>query len=431
MDPLDGIRLEIDDIDTRLARLFEERMDKVAELWEYKRSQGLPILDAARERRVLERTSACVRNPGLRPLHREFQRELMRLGRSLQEGLSDPEGTLRVRADGADYPVHIGSGILSRACDLLHPDGKTLIVTDEGVPEAYLDTICKLFPESPVVLLDQGEAGKSFDLAELIISKLLEGGFTRSDCILALGGGKVCDLAGFAAACYMRGIRWYAIPTTLLAQLDASVGGKTAVNFGGIKNAAGAFHHPSGVLVDTALTQTLPPRLLHEGLAELIKIAAVCDSDLFQRLEAAPAEIPQDLLESFVREAVRLKAEVVSADPRDLGVRAALNFGHTIGHAVEALSHGALLHGECVAIGMMYTSSGQARERIEAMLRRWTLPTEDSFTPKELLQAAIHDKKASQGGVRMVLVQSPGECRFELADQDKLLTIIEKRKNEE
>ena len=429
MDALEGIRIEIDDIDKRLAGLFEQRLEAVARAGEYKLSHGLPTVDADREAHVLESSAEALGDSSLVPLHREFQRELISLARARQEALSDPPGSLRIYAGGSSYPVIIGSGLLERTRELLKVEGKVLIVTDEGVPVRYLRAMLELFPGAPVVTLPQWEGSKTLASLELILTTLMDEGFTRSDALVALGGGMVCDVAGFAAACYMRGIRWYAVPTTLLSQLDASVGGKTAVNLGGVKNVAGAFHNPCGVLADTSLTATLPPKIFSEGMAELIKIAAVADAELFRALEDVRNILPPVMLENFVRKAVTLKAEAVSRDPRDHGTRASLNFGHTIGHAVESLSGATMLHGECVAIGMLYTSTGEARERIATLLRRWSLPLEDSFSPQELIGAAMHDKKRSPRGIRLVMVDTPGECRYEWADEAKLLKIIEERRS--
>jgi len=214
----------------------------------------------------------------------------------------------------------------------------------------------------------------------------------------------------------------------LLSQVDSSVGGKTAVNFGGVKNIVGAFHNPSGVLIDSATLDTLSPRLFAEGMAELIKMAATCDAALFADIEAC-ADI-RSRIDLFIARALKIKMDVVDKDPTEKGLRAVLNFGHTIGHAIEAASGGELYHGECVAIGMLYMSSGEAQKRLEALLQRFGLPLRDSFDTDTLLSYAASDKKKTASGFRVVEVDSIGSFRFETLDSEGLRAIIQKRKSQ-
>ena len=334
--------------------------------------------------------------------------------------------TLRYSCNGTEYGIAIGKGILRDARSFFGDGRKYLIVTDEGVPPQYAAAVLARCPGGSILTVPGGESGKTLAGAELILQALLDRGFTRSDAVVAVGGGVVGDMAGFAASCYMRGIDYYNVPTTLLSQVDSSVGGKTAVNLGGVKNVVGAFHHPSGVIIDTATLDTLSPRLFAEGLAEIVKMAATCDAGLFARLEAC-SDV-RSCLETFIADALCIKIDVVRNDPTEKGLRAVLNFGHTVGHAIEAASQGSLYHGEAVAIGMLYMSSGSARKRLEALLKRFGLPVTDEFDTDTLMRYAASDKKKSAEGFRIVRVDIIGSYRFMTVDAEQLRGIISSRK---
>ena len=338
--------------------------------------------------------------------------------------------TLRFDSPGHGYDISVGRGLLAEASRLFDLNRKVLVVTDEGVPEEYSRKVLDQCAAGSLLVIPQGEGAKSFATLETILSELLRLGLTRSDAIVAVGGGVTGDVAGFAAACYQRGIDYYNVPTTLLSQVDSSVGGKTAVNFMGVKNIVGAFHHPSGVLVDPDVLDTLSPRLFAEGMAEVIKMAATLDAALFERIEAA-SDLEASLPE-IIYNALKIKLDVVSRDPSEKGLRAVLNFGHTIGHAIEALGAAGqqFLHGEAVAAGMMYTSEGSARPRIEALLHRFCLPTSDDYSAGDLMRLAVSDKKRHGSLTRLVLCDEIGSYRFCDFTDAMLLTLIQKRKDE-
>lgn len=334
--------------------------------------------------------------------------------------------TLHFRQGPDAYDITIARGALPLASGLFNLDRKVLVVTGEGVPKEYSRAILGQCSEGYLLSLPDGEEHKTLASVELILEALLEHGFTRSDAIVAAGGGVVGDTAGFAAACYMRGIDWYNVPTTLLSQADSSVGGKTGVNFHGIKNIVGAFKQPSGVLIDPATLDTLSPRLFSEGMAEIIKMAATSDAALFRKLEDTVDPGPS--MEEILASALRIKISVVEADPHEAGLRAVLNFGHTLGHALEGAGKGKYFHGEAVAIGMMYMSSGEAAGRIENLLRRYGLPTGDSFSTEELMAFASHDKKKRGGKIKLVKLKEIGSFTFEEATPEELKSIIQARK---
>lgn len=315
-----------------------------------------------------------------------------------------------VNADNGCYDIVLERGSLKKAGQLLELDRRVLVVTDEGVPPEYAGCVASQCREAIVVTVPRGEGSKSFEQLERLLSAMLEASFTRGDCVVAVGGGVVGDLSGFAASCYMRGIDFYNIPTTLLAQVDSSVGGKTAVNFGGVKNIVGAFYQPKKVIIDPETLKTLERRQLMAGLAEAIKMAATSSAELFEIIENSE-DLDADLPE-IIRRSLCIKRDVVEQDPKENGLRRILNFGHTVGHAVEGFNKGKLLHGECVALGMPPMCSGEALERVTKVLKKYGLPTEIEQSADELMPYLKHDKKMTADLVKVVLVDKIGQFRI-------------------
>lgn len=322
------------------------------------------------------------------------------------------------------YPIIIGSGLLGGGFDLsAHVSGPDcLVVTNETMEPLYLDALLADLPGKQVraISLPDGEAYKTLQTVEDILDTLVEGGANRDTTLVALGGGVVGDITGFAAACYMRGVDFIQVPTTLLAQVDSSVGGKTGVNHASGKNLIGAFHQPQAVLIDTATLKTLPDRELKAGLAEVIKYGAIIDADFFAWLEDnIEALIARDAeaLGAAIQRSCELKAAIVAEDEREGGRRAILNFGHTFGHAIERCQgYGEWLHGEAVAAGMMMAAqlSGgdEAGEgRIGKLLERAGLPTRPpAIAASDLLAAMGMDKKVRQKQLRFVLLRALGDA---------------------
>lgn len=315
-----------------------------------------------------------------------------------------------VKADNGSYDIVLERGCLKNAGQLLNLDRRALIVTDDGVPEQYAQCVAAQCAQPFVVTVPKGEGSKSFEGLQSLLAAMLDASFSRGDCVVAVGGGVVGDLSGFAASCYMRGVDFYNIPTTLLAQVDSSVGGKTAVNFGGVKNIVGAFYQPKKVLIDPDTLTTLERRQLMAGLAEAIKMAATSDRALFELIENSDS-LERDLPE-IIRRCLLIKSGVVEKDPEEHGLRRILNFGHTVGHAIEGAERGRLLHGECVALGMPPMSTGDARERIVSVLQKYGLPTEIEQSATELMPYLIHDKKMAGRTVKAVLVDEIGQFRL-------------------
>ena len=315
------------------------------------------------------------------------------------------------------YDITLESGALARVGEVFDLKRKVLIVTDSGVPEKYSRSVAACCKEAHIITIPQGEESKNLDTFASLCKALLEHGFARKDCVVAVGGGVVGDLAGFAAACYMRGIDFYNIPTTLLSQVDSSVGGKTAVDFCGIKNIIGAFYQPKGVLIDPDVLETLDKRQIACGAAEMIKMALSFNSDFFEKLEA---EGTQKNLTENIAEALKIKIDVVQKDEKEKGLRRALNFGHTLGHGIESCTD--LLHGECVALGMLTMCSPAVKERLLPLLERENLPVKcpAEASVDDIICATMHDKKAEAGEIATIYVETAGAFEVVMAGEKEL-----------
>lgn len=337
--------------------------------------------------------------------------------------------TIQVKTRAGAYDIVIEKGAASRASDYLKLGRKCFIVTDDGVPKAYAEEIARQCSEPYIETVQHGESSKSMASLEALITSMMEHGLTRSDCVIAVGGGMVGDLAGFAAACYMRGIDFYNIPTTVLSQADSSIGGKTAVNIGGVKNIAGAFHQPSFVLIDPKTLVTLPKRHYAAGLAEVIKAGLIGDSSLFETFEREAAGGSDASIEELLFASINVKKAIVEEDEREAGVRKLLNLGHTLGHGIESAT--GLLHGECVALGMIPMCEQKTAERLKAVLTHCGLPTSVSADEDAVVDAVLHDKKGRGGSITAVLADEPGACRFEDIDEagirQRLRMVLERK----
>ena len=331
--------------------------------------------------------------------------------------------TIRLSLPGNEYDITIGRGVLKNADKYLDLNKKAFIITDTGVPKEYAQTVCSLCKDATVFTVNQGEGAKSLKVLEEVLCAMLDFNMTRGDCAIAVGGGVVGDLTGFAAACYMRGIDFYNIPTTLLADVDSSIGGKTAVNLGNIKNIVGAFHQPKGVLIDTEVLHTLPKRHFAAGLAEAVKMSLTSDTELFSLFEEE--DVGENNIEKIIARSLMIKKKVVEEDEKESGLRKILNFGHTLGHAIEAEEnlHG-LYHGECVALGMLPVCSPKVKERLVKVLKKLGLPTEYTGSLDDALKFAAHDKKCAGKTLSVIFVDEVGSYRIEklsIEDFEKLV----------
>ena len=328
-----------------------------------------------------------------------------------------------VNPENGRYDIVLEQDALKKAGQLLDLDRRVLIVTDSGMPRRYADALAAQCKAPILVTIPGGEASKSIAQFEQLLSAMLRADFTRKDCVAAVGGGVVGDLSAFAASCYMRGIDFYNIPTTLLSQVDSSVGGKTAVNLDGVKNIVGTFCQPRRVLIDPETLQSLDPRQLHAGLAEAIKMAATFDPELFALIEAS--ESLQDDLPEIIRRSLCIKRDVVEQDPKEHGLRKVLNFGHTVGHAIESYHKGTMLHGECVSLGMLPMCSAPVRERLKKVLEKYQLPTQIAQTRQQLLPYLLHDKKMGTGRISVVFVEEIGTFTLRELSPEEILDLLE------
>ena len=311
------------------------------------------------------------------------------------------------------YDIILERGALARAGELLQLNRRVLIVTDDGVPAAYSGAVAAACRQPTTVTLPQGESTKNSESYLTLLRTMADAGFSRGDCVVAVGGGVMGDLAGFAAATYMRGVDFYNIPTTLLSMVDSSIGGKVAIDLDSIKNIVGAFYQPRRVLIDPDVLRTLSSRQIRAGLAEAIKMAATCDAGLLEDIENMdPARTTDEQWDRIIEGALRIKKSVVQEDPTEKGLRRVLNFGHTVGHAIESSQHGRYLHGECVALGMLPMCAPDVRDRLRRLLERWELPTHVCTTPDELRPYLCHDKKMSQYSIVTVHVETMGSYVF-------------------
>lgn len=330
------------------------------------------------------------------------------------------------------YDILIENGLLARAgeqCRRVLKGKKALLLTDETVGALYAETVCRSLERADFevycLAVPVGEVSKSTDTYLRVVSLLAENRFTRSDVVVALGGGVVGDLGGFCAATYLRGIGFVQIPSTLLACVDSSVGGKTAVNLPEGKNLLGAFYQPWLVLCDPQVLCTLPPDIYADGMAEVIKYGMIGDRELFEALE-------NDALDdtAIIQRCVSIKRDVVQADEHDHGCRQLLNFGHTVGHAVEKCSGFTISHGSAVAVGMAIvaraTMANEDVARLEMLLARHGLPVQCAFSAEALYAAACNDKKRENDTLNLIVCDSIGEGKIQPMAVSALQALIEK-----
>ncbi len=315
-----------------------------------------------------------------------------------------------VKTSNGAYEIVLERGALKKVGELLNLNRRVMIVTDSGVPKEYAQTVARCCKNAVVHTFEQGESSKRIEVYADILKSLVQNGFTRTDCIVAVGGGVVGDLSGFAAATYMRGIDFYNIPTTVLSQVDSSIGGKTAIDFCGLKNIVGSFYPPRAVVIDPDTLKTLPERQISNGLAEAVKMAATSSAQLFEIFEKESAGENIDLI---IEKALLIKKSVVEQDEHESGLRKILNFGHTLAHAVESANEMQnLYHGECVSLGMMTMCSDNVRERLKSVLEKLNLPTAIDVDADLIVEACKHDKKAFGENITVVYVSEIGNAEL-------------------
>ena len=337
-----------------------------------------------------------------------------------------------------EYNVVISSGILDRAGAMIRvveKGSRCVVVADDNTAPLYsekvLDSLSREGVDASLCVIPHGESNKHIGTVTDILNFLAERRLARNDFVVALGGGVAGDLAGFAAAIYLRGISFVQIPTTLLAQIDSSVGGKTGCDLPSGKNLAGAFHKPSLVIIDTDTLKTLPDEYMRDGMGEMIKYGAIKSEALFEQLET---QAPFENLEDKILECVKIKADIVARDFKESGERTLLNFGHTVGHAIEKTENfSGLSHGAAVAVGMCAITRAAEKvdlchkgnaDRIAALCRKYGLPTDRDITPMQVQDAASLDKKRMGAQIKLVLIRKIGDsyvCPIKVSRLHELL----------
>ncbi len=327
-----------------------------------------------------------------------------------------------VKTSTGEYNIVLKRGAIKELSEHLNLDRKVLVVTDSGVPQEYSKTVAEQCKTPFIVTIEQGEKSKNFDNFKMLLSKMVEFGFTRSDCVVAVGGGVVGDMAGFVAASFMRGVDFYNIPTTVLSQVDSSIGGKVAIDFEGYKNIVGAFYPPKAVIIDSDTLKTLDSRQISNGLAESVKMSLTSDKELFSIFET---ENIMENIDRIIEASLKIKRYVVEQDEKEQGLRKILNFGHTLAHAVESENEMQnLYHGECVAIGMIPMCSESVRNRLIPVLKKLNLPTSADYDIDRILEAVSHDKKMSGSEITVVYVPNVGEFEMKTMPLGKIKEVL-------
>lgn len=327
---------------------------------------------------------------------------------------------LHMELGANSYDITVERGALNRADELLKLDRRVLIVTDDGVPKEYAEKIASFCAEPHIVTLPMGEQNKCMKTYSDLLEVMVKNEFDRNDCVVAVGGGVMGDLAGFVASTYMRGVDFYNVPTTLLSQIDSSIGGKVAVDFAGYKNLVGAFYQPKAVLIDPNVLSTLSSRQFACGMAEAVKMFATFNAKMFEAVEKNPDED----IDKIIIEALKIKRDVVEKDEKEKGLRKVLNFGHTVGHAIESIEENSdypLFHGECVGIGMLCLSSPEVAGRLRCILHRMDIPTSWRGGEEELKAAMLHDKKAKGDRITVITVDTVGSFKEEKLTVDEIV----------
>lgn len=362
-----------------------------------------------------------------------------------EKDLAPQARTVRVSAASRSYDVHVGAGVLARTGEIARAaagGGRCCVITETNVGPLYADVVessleAAGYDVAPRLVFPAGEPNKTLDTLGCLLEGLAERGLTRDDAVVALGGGVTGDMGGLAAALYLRGCRVVQVPTSLLAMVDSSVGGKTAVDIAAGKNLVGAFWQPSAVVADVRCLETVPRDLLVDSVGEVVKHAALADPAMLDGLAAAPlvgGSLDEERLVDVVTRNVEIKRDVVDADERERGLRQTLNLGHTVGHAVEAASGFSLGHGSCVAIGLCTVArasaalgwcSDETAARIVGCVAAQGLPTSTDLGAEELMGYVAHDKKRHGDGVNVVVPERVGSVAVRRVTLGELAELIE------
>ncbi len=325
------------------------------------------------------------------------------------------------------YDIIMEKGIIDHIEDYMNLNRKVLIITDSNVPITYANRIKKQCKEAYIEILEPGEQSKSLTTFAYLCEKLLHYHFSRKDLIIALGGGVIGDLSGYVAASYMRGIDFIQVPTTTLSQIDSSIGGKVAINLGNVKNIIGAFWQPKAVFIDLNTLNSLDKRHYYNGLVEALKAGLIYDSSLFKLFESDNID---DHLETIIFKALCVKKDVVEKDEKEQNLRKILNFGHTIGHAIESyFDLSTYYHGECVAYGMTYFVNDELYQRLIPIYEKLHIPKLIDFNQDEVYEILKNDKKTNAEHISVVYVENIGEAMIKDLSLNEIREVLKNEKH--
>lgn len=326
--------------------------------------------------------------------------------------------TINIKIPNKEYKVHINSGLLSNIDNYIDVFREIVIVTDDFIPKQYLKLLTNKISNPLIFEVPMGESSKSIDIAYSIINEMIESKTSRGALIIALGGGVIGDLTGFIASIYMRGIDFIQIPTTLLSQIDSSVGGKVGINSENMKNAIGAFYQPKIVLIDPDTLNTLSIKEFNNGMAEMIKYGLIADKSLFYDLLEKNVN---ENIEYYISKCIEIKRNIVEKDEYDTGIRQILNYGHTIGHAIEQDSNYSLLHGEAVSIGMYLMSKGYSfHNDLVRLLNKYSLPLTHDYDKDTIFNYIKTDKKVMNNKLNIIVVEEVGNGLIKTIDINEI-----------
>ncbi|HOR17939.1 MAG TPA: 3-dehydroquinate synthase [Bacilli bacterium] len=327
-----------------------------------------------------------------------------------------------IEIDTNPYEIIVLPHLLDEIDQYISFSNRTMIITDNHIPTIYIEKIRSKIKNASIYTITAGEESKSLAVYEAIMDRLLKSNFTRKDMIIALGGGVVGDLAGFVAATYKRGCRFINIPTSTLAMVDSSLGGKVAINMNGVKNAIGTFYQPEKVLIDLSTLSSLPKRHFNNGLIEAIKAGLLGDKTLFELFVTDQYHLR---LEEVIIKAIYVKKKIIEQDLYDQNIRQVLNLGHTLGHAIESYYKGEILHGEAVALGLNYVLSSELLEKLDKILKNMGVILDYPFHYKEILPYILNDKKIDNDEIVLVKVDQIEKPYLISLNQEELLNIIQ------
>ncbi len=390
MTDLEKYREQINEIDEQMRDLFKKRMQVAKEIALYKKERNLKVYDPVREKAVIEKNVALLKDSELERHYSLFLQRMMDISKDYQYDLIKSPNIITIGSNKGNYDVVIKKDCLDDLSSYFDLNRKVLVVIDERIDKNIEEKIVSQCKKAYVYRIDANEYDKTLKQSEYLWDIMVENDFDRHDAILSCGGGVTGDLSGFVSSVYMRGIDFYNVPTTLLAQVDASIGGKTAVNYLGYKNLLGSFYPPKKVIIDTSLLASLDKRQIVNGLAESLKMAILADRELFEIFEKNEQF---EKIDEIVYKSLLIKRDVVQKDEKEAGLRKILNYGHTIGHGIEILDDG-YYHGECVALGMLALCSDNLYDKLVKIYENMGLPTKADIDEERLLEAICHDKKS-------------------------------------